>query len=377
MNRGWAAPLLSLVQSPSHGEDGPTIPLRIPSGTEEPTTGGTGDLAREWEDRNSRRISDPVERLRLSSRIVIGLCTHSRPIMLSRCLESLAKQSAPAGFSVSIVVVDNEPTQNNRDLVEDFARQCPLPIHYRHEPRRGIAFARNAVLDEALTLEADWIAMLDDDETAAPDWIECLMAPEYLATPILMGRQVFVYPEEMPFWTKPKPAMRRRDVEGIERDRAFTNNVRFSISLVLAGLRFREDLALTSGEDTDFFARAHASGFRIRHTTKAVTFEEAHPDRHTLSAQVYRSYWEAASETRRQLASQPGRRVYWSNAYLALRAWLIGLGRLSIGPFFVVAGLDKAKRRIVSGAKKMGSGAGLLAGLLGIRPSPYRNISGY
>jgi len=332
--------------------------------------------ARDPEDPEIRG-SQPAERLCVSPKIVIGVCSYARPIMLARCLESLAKQTHPAGFSLSIVVVDNEPLENNRELVEDFASRCPVPVRYRHEPRRGIAFARNAVLDDAIAVETDWIAMLDDDETAAPDWIENLMAPEYVDTPVLMGRQVFVYPEGMPFWTKPKPAMRQRDIEGIERDRAFTNNVRFSISLVRAGLRFRESLALTSGEDTDFFARAHAQGFRIRHTTRAVTYEEAHPDRHTLSAQVYRSYWEAASEARRQLTVAPRGKVFRTYAYRIPRAWLIGLGRLVIAPFFVVSGLDKAKRRIVSGAKKMGSAAGLLAGLLGIRPSPYRKISGY
>ena len=313
----------------------------------------------------------------LSTKILIGVCTYGRPVMLAKCLDSLAKQSDSAGLSLSIVVVDNESEENNRVIVETFREQCRFPVQYRHEPRRGIAFARNAILEEAVTTGVDWVAMLDDDETADPNWIEALMAPEYLDTPVLMGRQVFVYPEQMPFWTKPKPIVRSRDIEGIEWNRASTNNVRFSISLVTAGLRFREDLALTSGEDTDFFARAHVQGFGIRLTTRAVTFEEAHPDRHTLTGHIYRSYWQSASEIRLQFTIKPTGQVYRENAYRIPLAWLTGLGRLLISPFYVIGGTNKMKRRIVSATKRLGSAAGLSAGLLGIQTEPYRKISGY
>lgn len=313
----------------------------------------------------------------MSGKVLMAVCTYGRPVMLAKCLDSLAKQSDSPGFSLSIVVVDNEPDENNRAIVKGFAERCRFPVRYRHEPRRGIAFARNAILEEAAAKDVDWIAMLDDDETAAPNWVEALMAPEYLDTPILMGRQIFVYPERMPFWAKPKPLDRQCDIEGIERECAFTNNVRFSISLVSAGLRFREDQTVTCGEDTDFFARAHMQGFGIRQTTRAVTFEEAHPDRYTLIAQVYRSYWESASEINRQFTVNPRGRFYRENAYRIPLTWLTGLGRLLISPFYVIGGLNRMKRRIVSGAKKLGSAAGMSAALFRIQPKPYRKISGY
>jgi len=119
--------------------------------------------------------------------LVVGICTYARPVLLTACLESLARQSVPAGLAVSIAVVDNEPQPVRRALVSGFADRCPFPVHYVHQPRRGIAPARNAILDRAGELQADWIAMIDDDETAAPDWIEKLMAPEYRETPVLWG----------------------------------------------------------------------------------------------------------------------------------------------------------------------------------------------
>jgi succinoglycan biosynthesis protein ExoM len=75
-----------------------------------------------------------------------------------------------------------------RLTVARFCATAPFPVYYVHEPICGIARARNAALDKATELGADWIAMLDDDEVADPRWLANLMAPEYLDTPVLMGK---------------------------------------------------------------------------------------------------------------------------------------------------------------------------------------------
>lgn len=132
-------------------------------------------------------------------RVVIGLCTCRRPQMLWRCLISLGKQSVDASIDPTIVVIDNEESPNNQRIVEAFERLSPFPVFYWHEPRRGIAVARNAILDVAVELGADWIAMLDDDEIAEPGWLAALMADEYRDVPVLQGRNEFIYPDNMPF----------------------------------------------------------------------------------------------------------------------------------------------------------------------------------
>lgn len=217
--------------------------------------------------------------------------------MLAKCLDSLACQMIDGDHYISIVVVDNEEAPNNQRAVAAFAAICLFPVYYVHEPRRGIAFARNAVLHKALATGADWIAFIDDDENAEPDWIAALMAPEYRAVPVLLGRQVLAYPEPLPFWCTPK--LPTNAVEGEIMRTAYTNNVRFAIELVQAGLRFNERLGLMGGEDQEFFSAAYMRGFEIRRTLRAITHETVHLARVTYAGQVWRAYWCAASDIRR------------------------------------------------------------------------------
>src|SRR3990172_5132121 len=109
--------------------------------------------------------------------VLVGVCTHRRPQMLRDCLDSLTQQLIPSNISAAIVVVDNEPVPAAGTIVDEFVNISPIPLYYVHEPRRGIACARNAVLDTATSMCADWIAFIDDDEIAEQDWLANLSNP--------------------------------------------------------------------------------------------------------------------------------------------------------------------------------------------------------
>jgi succinoglycan biosynthesis protein ExoM len=168
--------------------------------------------------------------------------------MLLSCLESLASQLVPYDLRPFIIVVDNELEPNNEAAVLEFEKTAPYEIAYWHEPRRGIAIARNTALRLALEFGAQWIAFIDDDEIAEPDWLASLMAPEYLDTSIVSGLNLPLYPDLMPFWVRVKEYKAQ---EGQSFKTAYTGNVRFSIDLVKAGLRFDEGLGLMGGEDNE------------------------------------------------------------------------------------------------------------------------------
>ena len=318
----------------------------------------------------------------MSELVIVGVCTFHRPIMLADCLKSLAVQSIPHGLELAIVVVDNEPEPNRQNYVSEFAVKCQFPVYYVHQPRQGIACARNAVLDKATQLGAAWIAMLDDDETAAPDWVQKLMAPEYRDTPVLSGQRIFVYPQDVPFWAKLKQKSTDRelaielDLEGAERRIAHTNNVRFSISLIEAGLRFDERLGMMGGEDQEFFSRAHSAGFKIKRTSRAVTYEAAHPERLTFGGQFYRFFWYSVSNTRIRLLRGEKRDVYWECLYEVPLDLIIGTLRILGSPLRVFKGREKFKRRANSGAKQIAQAIGVVTALLGIMPKPYRKTVG-
>jgi succinoglycan biosynthesis protein ExoM len=309
----------------------------------------------------------------LSEVVVIGLCTCRRPSMLRACLDSLAAQIAPEGCSLHIVVVDNEARPNARKGVEAFASGCPFPVHYVHEPVRGIARARNAILDKAFALGAQWIAMIDDDETAAPDWIEKLMAPEYRHAPVLCGRRIWVYPEPRPFWapdTEPRPP-----AEGAMARHGSTSNVRFSMALVHAGLRFDENMGLGGGSDQRFFNLAFRCGFALHVTNRAITYETVHPERLTYRFQISRHYAHSASLVSHKVKTA-GYHVLAGTAPLRLLEVPLGVLELTVSVPAAMISTRHFKHFALRGGKRLAKVAGTLAITAGYLPQPYRQIAG-
>jgi succinoglycan biosynthesis protein ExoM len=306
--------------------------------------------------------------------IVIGVPTCRRPKMLARCLASLATQIAD-GFRIRIVVASNgHGGEESKTVVQKFATWSPFSTTFLHDPVQSIARARNAVLDHVEKVGAGWIAFIDDDAVADPEWLANLMAPQYRDTPVLMGANVYIYPSPRPFWITSDDEVKGE--EGQRCKTAYTGNVRFSYALVRHGLRFDEKLGLMGGEDNEFFAAAHKAGFEIRRTLKAITREAAHPERLTYRALVYRSYWCAASEFRRLVVTR-------GRAGAALRkahtiplnlifgaAWLVGAGAVS------AVSRNAFKRMAIEGGLKLAKGAGRAVALIGIKPQPYRVIHG-
>jgi succinoglycan biosynthesis protein ExoM len=309
----------------------------------------------------------PVER------VAVCVCTAYRPKMLETCLLSLREQLIDLTLALEIVIVDNEPEPNNQDAVTSLAYGSVYLFHYVHQPKRGIATARNAAVEKALELGADWIAFIDDDETAEPDWIAQLMAEEYRDVPVLMGAVHYVYPTPLPFWATPKEP---KGYEGEICKTAQTGNVRLSAALVRAGLRFDERLGFMGGEDNEFFAHAYKQGWVIRRTMRAITREAAHPERLTYRGQLHRAYWNAASEMRR-LTIRYGRL-----GVIARKSHTIPINMIAGMFWLAVALLAAPWSRLASrdwalkAGKKVANASGKLVALLGIKPQPYSKIVG-
>jgi glycosyltransferase involved in cell wall biosynthesis len=99
------------------------------------------------------------------SGVTIAICTHDRPALLERALESVVRQATAPD---EVLVVDNAaPDGATRALVEG---RFP-GVRYVIEPVPGLDFARNRALTEA---RGDILAFLDDDAVAAPEWADAL-----------------------------------------------------------------------------------------------------------------------------------------------------------------------------------------------------------
>lgn len=108
----------------------------------------------------------------LDVRVSVVLPTCDRAEQTRRCLDALAKQTFD---SYEIIVVDDASTDGTPDMLEAFAREHPdLPVRIlRQESNLGANRSRNRGVQAS---RAPFVAFLDSDCVAEPDWIEQLMA---------------------------------------------------------------------------------------------------------------------------------------------------------------------------------------------------------
>ena len=81
---------------------------------------------------------------------VIAVLTFRRPDDLVGVLHDLVEHTAASEADASILVVDNDEAPSARDD----RRPAHPGVRYVHEPRPGIAAARNRALDEAREFRA-------------------------------------------------------------------------------------------------------------------------------------------------------------------------------------------------------------------------------
>lgn len=89
--------------------------------------------------------------------------------MTVRAVKSLVEQTAdPADYE--ILVIDNGSTDDTKERISELADETDrVDVRYLEESRTGIAFARNTGYEQA---RGEYIAYIDDDAAAKPDWLE-------------------------------------------------------------------------------------------------------------------------------------------------------------------------------------------------------------
>ena len=316
-----------------------------------------------------------ADQVRGETRICIGVCTYKRPVMLRSCLSSLAPLQIPDGCALSVVVVDNDSTPTSRENVEAFNGLSEgIPFHYGHEPKRGISQARNAILDAAAGLRADWIVMIDDDQIVPIDWLlKMWSAQRETGADVVQGSVDLVYPDPLPRWAFPK---QKRDKWNYDANRAATNGVLFRVGLndkEGQPLRFSPDFDLTGAEDRDFFIRAKLGGARIVFTPEAVAREFVPEPKLTFLAQIRRAYCFEVVMVRQD------RQLFGFLPTLATKSakfsecLIEGLRLLAEAPFAA-----NGRKKLLKGVKKLSKAGGIFAGLTGLANAHlYENIYGH
>ncbi len=212
-----------------------------------------------------------------ATEVDICLCTFRRPQVVET-LASIAGQELPPGLRLRVIVADNDDTPSAKDAVQATALAHGLTVAYLHAPARNISTARNACLAAA---RADWLAFLDDDEVAAPDWLAQLLACAAAErADAVFGPSVAIYPTDAPRWIVDNDFLSNRPVSRDSQvETGHSCNALIRRAALPAGMQFRPDLGQSGGEDTDFFYRLGRSGARMVICDAAVVTETAAPHR--------------------------------------------------------------------------------------------------
>jgi succinoglycan biosynthesis protein ExoM len=189
---------------------------------------------------------------------------------------------------MTIFVVDNDAEPTAKEIVDELRRSASLSVKYLHCPGQNISIARNAALRAVST---QWMAFMDDDEFASPQWLGELLAVRDGAQAVF-GPCEADYGEEISSW------MRRADFHSTRVPTnqfpiitGYAGNSLIDMTFVRQnGLNFDIGLGRSGGEDTVFFHEMYQLGATLRYAPKAIAFEDVAPPRTTVKWVAKRRY---------------------------------------------------------------------------------------
>lgn len=103
------------------------------------------------------------------SRVSVIIPTFRRPEGFLRAARSVLAQQTRADFE--LIAIDNAPEAPAAAAFALIAAEARIAFRHAHEPRPGVAHARNAGLALA---QGEYIVWLDDDEEAPQGWLDAL-----------------------------------------------------------------------------------------------------------------------------------------------------------------------------------------------------------
>ncbi len=297
------------------------------------------------------RMSSPAH-----DAVLIAVATCRRNDDLAHLLPHLAREAASIEPPAEILVVDNAPAPEARDLV------ASAQARYVHEPEPGIAAARNRALDVAG--QARYLIFIDDDEYPLPGWLRALLDTMCATTTAAVaGPVISEFDGEPDPWIRASGLFeRRRWPTGTLVPLAATNNLALDLDQV-GSLRFDHRLGLVGGSDSLFTRQLVRQGGKIAWCDEAVVIDRVPSDRATRAWVRRRSYRIGNSEITVQLmdARSRGERVV-----IRLRALRRGFLRLAAG--LALCGYGYTLRRlrpVAQGSRLINRGRGQLAAAAG------------
>ena len=240
----------------------------------------------------------------LSSRervdITVVVCTYNRAATLEKALESIAASVISPTVTWEVVVVDNNSSDETRQVVEKFCGAFPRRFRYLFEQKQGLSAARNAGIQNA---HGDIIAFTDDDVAVEPTWLQNLAEPLFSKTYAASGGRIFPkWTNEPPDWL---PIHARYGLAPLTAFDLGTTALDLTEPPVGANMAFRKSLFATYGdfrtdlgrrpgtligdEEIDFGNRLLNGGEQLRYVPSAVVYHPVQENR--LTKEYFLRWW--------------------------------------------------------------------------------------
>jgi succinoglycan biosynthesis protein ExoM len=298
--------------------------------------------------------------------ISVCLATYRRPESLGWLLRDLAAQTLQPR---EVVVVDNDACGSAKAIVDALRNDLPFAVHYAVQPVQNIALTRNRTVALA---NGEWLAIIDDDERAPPDWLECMLSTALSAgADGVLGPVHCLVPADAPAW------IRRGDFYATRHhqtgkpfplDRISKGNALLRAAKVKALVGpYDEALGLSGGEDGDLYGRLANEGAQLVWCEEAMLREPVEPRRlnaHWLLTRALRGGQDYARHWRRGLY---GPVAHWQWPIFLLRAGV----QLVVALCLAVLCLPLGWHRSMAWLVKASANWGKLSGFWGARHREY------
>lgn len=234
--------------------------------------------------------------------ISVIIATHNRDSMLNETLQHMQRLNR-SGINVEFVVVDNNSSDNTKEVATGFSDR--LPIRYLFESKPGQNCARNLALAEARLGKI--VAFTDDDIKPNENWLEMILSVSrrWSNYNIFGGKIYPIWPDtNLPKWTKTRfiqqfgfAAHEYADSECIYARNQYPSSANFWIRrhVLGNGRRFDESVAWHPGNrimatETVFLRRFSEEGHGMVYTPRAVVGHKITPEQLSLEYLIKRAY---------------------------------------------------------------------------------------
>lgn len=137
--------------------------------------------------------------------ISIIIATYNRSESLKKTLESIKNLFIPEDIIWEIIIIDNNSTDNTKDIVEDFKSKTRLNIVYIFEEKQGKPYALNHGLKVA---KGEILAFTDDDVIIDRYWVYNILKAFKDTNATCLGGRV------LPLWAIDPPSWLREELYG-------------------------------------------------------------------------------------------------------------------------------------------------------------------